>query len=195
MVYLIFFAWPLSVCSLIFMSQQLCRVIDVFQRSLGDSCQTALIGGFDEPEYVPGGPGKMAQIRFRADYLSSALHEVAHWCIAGAARRKLYDFGYWYDTEGRSSEQQLRFERFEVKPQALEWIFAVACNHPFHLSRDNFGVDYISSFDFADAVSSQAGRWCLKMPLRAARFADSLALEFDIKDHLNQKNYAREALC
>src|SRR3546814_2809228 len=49
---------------------------------------------------------------------------VAHWCLAGAARRRQDDYGYWYAADGRDLEQQHLFEQVEVKPQALELLFS-----------------------------------------------------------------------
>lgn len=55
---------------------------------------------------------------------NSALHEISHWTIAGAKRRLLPDLGYWYAPDGRTKEQQDLFEQVEIKPQAIEWLFA-----------------------------------------------------------------------
>jgi len=79
----------------------------------------------------------LAQIISTRDYFSSILHEVSHWCIAGPQRRKLVDFGYWYEPDGRSEIKQKEFELVEVKPQALEWLFTEACGIKFRLSVDN----------------------------------------------------------
>ncbi len=53
-------------------------------------------------------------------FYASALHEIAHWCIAGENRCQQVDYGYWYEPNGRSEERQFEFEKVEVKPQALE---------------------------------------------------------------------------
>ncbi len=46
--------------------------------------RTRLCGGAEEPLYRPAGAeGGHHSIIFTRDYLSSALHEIAHWCIAG----------------------------------------------------------------------------------------------------------------
>lgn len=81
---------------------------------------------------------KLAELRYRENYESSALHEVAHWCIAGKLRRQLEDFGYVYIPEGRTLDQQRKFCNFEIRPQALEWIFAEAAGVSFNLSLDDF---------------------------------------------------------
>lgn len=102
--------------------------------------QTELVGGAAEPLYTPWQHNQPAKIYYTRDYYRSALHEIAHWCIAGAARRKLEDYGYWYAPEGRNAEQQLQFESVEVRPQALELLFCAAVGHDFFVSCDNFTV-------------------------------------------------------
>ena len=118
--------------------------------------QTILVRGDDEPEYLPAGSGP-AQVVFAHGYFSSALHEVSHWCIAGEYRRTLQDYGYWYCPDGRSREQQCAFEQVEVKPQALEWLFALACGWRFHISVDNLaGQGAANPQLFANQVVCQA---------------------------------------
>ena len=58
----------------------------LFNREFVVSDKTELIGGAAEPYYQPGTPHR---VYFRADYVRSALHEVAHWCVAGLRRRQL----------------------------------------------------------------------------------------------------------
>lgn len=118
------------------------QIIDIFDGLFTDSEQTKLIGGGQEPLYRPAdGHQTYHHIIFTRDYLSSALHEVAHWCIAGPKRRKMLDYGYWYAPDGRTAEQQSQFAQVEVKPQALEWILSEACRHQFHISQDNLNGD------------------------------------------------------
>jgi elongation factor P hydroxylase len=178
------------------MNTHLQRVVDTFETCLGKPYKTLLIGGFSEPEYVPQIDAEPAQIRFREDFLSSALHEIAHWCIAGSERRAQHDFGYWYWPEGRGAEQQLAFEQAEVRPQAIEWIFANACGQSFHLSRDNHGpAGQWSAFDLAGATSAMAIELIqTSLPNRADIFAEALALEFDLPHYKNPELYSREAL-
>ena len=61
-------------------------VVFIFDQLFGASYKTHLISGAEEPYYLfdPEGHSK---IYFRANYITSALHEVEHWCIAGARRR------------------------------------------------------------------------------------------------------------
>ena len=86
--------------------------------------RTRLVGGFDEPFYLAFRADGPAEIRFTRDYTGSALHELAHWCVAGEARRRQDDYGYWYAPDGRTNAQQQQFFQVEVTPQAVENISA-----------------------------------------------------------------------
>lgn len=116
---------------------------------------TILVGGFAEPLYLPPEHGRPAEIQFVRDYTRSALHELAHWCIAGQQRRTLVDYGYWYAPDGRSSEQQEEFFRVEVKPQALEFAFSKQCQIPFEVSCDNLYGGTIDKTLFEGKVAQQ----------------------------------------
>lgn len=138
---------------------------------------TILVGGGSEPVYVPSADPEASPHRvvYREDYLASALHEVAHWCLAGRARRRLEDYGYGYRPDGRSAAEQAEFERAEARPQALEWIFSDACGAGFHLSADNLsgaggaGPDFEARVRRARAELLEVG-----LPGRAARFLAAL---------------------
>jgi hypothetical protein len=91
------------------------RIIEVFNELFADEYRTQLIGGGEEPFYRC--EQNHYHICFRHNYESSALHEVAHWCIASARRRQQSDYGYWYK-EGRSAKEQQEFQYFERRPQA-----------------------------------------------------------------------------
>jgi elongation factor P hydroxylase len=99
-------------------------LITIFNHLFDAPENTVLIGGAQEPLYIPGNDKN--RIYFRFDYFASALHEVAHWCLAGKKRRQSEDYGYWYKPDGRDAAWQVRFEEVEVKPQALECIFSAA---------------------------------------------------------------------
>ena len=142
---------------------------------------TVLMGGADEPFYAPAErPDELHRLYYREDYFASALHEIAHWCIAGPERRKLPDFGYWYAPEGRSEQQQQAFLAVEARPQALEWYLSHACGFAFQPSLDDF-----SSRDaaqqrnaFMDKVYEESRALHARgLPSRAATFADALAVE------------------
>lgn len=157
---------------------------DVFL-SLHNTC---LVGGGTEPEYRPATIDSTNSIHhriiFREDYVSSALHEIAHWCIAGQSRRQQVDYGYWYVPDGRDREQQSLFEQVECKPQALEWIFSLAAGVRFRVSVDNLDAaiddatgDNIaqSLLRFKQGVVEQAQEYCLKgLNERAERWLAAL---------------------
>jgi elongation factor P hydroxylase len=134
----------------------------LFNRTLGASYATRLVRGGEEPEYIPASDTDgFHQIVFTHDYFSSALHEMAHWCVAGEQRRLQHDYGYWYAPDGRTEQQQADFERVEVKPQALEWLFSVACGIRFRVSADNLESDLGASAAFKAAIVQQVHRYCL----------------------------------
>jgi elongation factor P hydroxylase len=137
---------------------------------------TVLVGGASEPLYLPTQHiGGKHQIFFSHDYFASALHEVAHWCVAGSARRLLTDYGYWYCPDGRDATQQAAFEQVEIVPQAIEWAFSVACNKPFRVSTDNLSGQASDTARFLGAVSQQARLYVQsQFPLRAQQFLDVL---------------------
>lgn len=114
---------------------------------------TRLEGGAAEPVYLPGAPHRILYTR---DYFRSALHEVAHWCVAGAERRHREDYGYWYAPDGRDAAQQASFLHVEVAPQALELLFCAACGHDFRVSLDNLNGDAGEAGPFARAVHREA---------------------------------------
>lgn len=104
-----------------------------------------LVRGTGEPEYFPAQNNRPARIEFAHGFFASALHEISHFCVAGKQRRQLSDFGYWYAADGRSATQQQAFERVEIKPQALECLFTLACRRPFQVSQDNLFADFDTS--------------------------------------------------
>ena len=150
------------------------EIIRVFNSVFSVSEGTVLSGGAAEPLYEPGDP---ATISFRAAFERSALHEVAHWCVAGRYRRQLLDYGYWYRADGRDCSRQTAFYAVETHPQAIEQLFCDALDLPFKVSVDNLSValDDPLLTHFADAVSAQAAAFTLNgLPQRAAVFRDAL---------------------
>lgn len=159
------------------------RLEKVFHDCFFDRCSTHLVGGADEPFYQPAiSTGESHTLHYRQDYFASALHETAHWCVAGEQRRQLFDFGYWYAPEGRSVEEQQAFEAVESKPQALEWYFSRACGYRFQVSVDNLPVTAGGVSDetaFKRRVVEQAiALQKTGLPERAAVFYRALCLEF-----------------
>ncbi|TCS40816.1 elongation factor P hydroxylase [Reinekea marinisedimentorum] len=144
--------------------------------------QTCLVASTGEPLYLPATAARACnEIHFAHGFFNSALHELAHWCVAGAERRKLEDYGYWYDADGRSLAQQKQFEQVEVYPQAIEWHLALACGRNFRISADNLALPDYDSRPFAQAVYSKA--IALRdqgLPQRTQRLKHKLAQIFGV---------------
>lgn len=154
----------------------LAAFVEAFNETFGRRWDTALEGGFPEPLYEPAAEGRPARIQFTRDYMNSALHEVAHWCIAGAGRRKLVDYGYWYRPDGRNAEEQAEFFAAEVKPQALELAFSRALGMEFRVSCDNLDGEAGNEKKFEAAVHRQLAVYEAEgFPPRAAEFMEFLA--------------------
>ncbi|GEM_PF-57150 len=174
------------------------RIVRVFNACFSgpDSLNTRLQGGAAEPYYRPAERQQPFHlVEFTLDYAASALHEAAHWCVAGSARRLLPDYGYWYAPDGRSTEQQAEFERVEIKPQALEWIFAQACGRSFRVSADNLDAGLGPSAQFKRNIWQQAQAYCRDgVNERARRFALALSAAFATPHPLNETLYRLEAL-
>ena len=156
-------------------------VESIFNACFGESERTCLVGGWDEPEYVSWdrcfrerGAGALAEIRYRADFVASAFHEVAHWCIAGKARRMQDDFGYWYAGDGRTATEQAVFCGVEARPQAVESFFHQAWGSTFHVSFDNLDGEAIDEQPFRHAVAEEQRLRRYGLPPRAQRFVRAL---------------------
>ena len=122
--------------------QQTDQLIELFNRTFLNSHNTELVRGDGEPIYLPASEGYAHhRIEFAHGFFASALHEISHWCIAGEERRKLVDFGYWYEPDGRSADQQREFEKVEIKPQAIEWVLTKSSGRKFNISTDNLDGD------------------------------------------------------
>ena len=165
----------------------------VFNNTFAHSHTTRLVGGALEPFYRAAGPfGATHLIFYRHDYAASALHEIAHWCVAGPARRRCDDYGYWYAPDGRDDVQQREFERVECTPQALEWVFSVAAGLPFRPSADNLAAQLGPSEAFKRAVADRASTLIREgLPSRAARFAGALD---PLHHYLHSSHYELRAL-
>jgi len=132
------------------------ELIQLFNACFAHTENTQLVGGAEEPIYQPANEVcQYNQVVFTRDYFSSALHEIAHWCIAGKERRTLVDYGYWYLPDGRDAQQQANFEAVEVKPQALEYAFSLASDIKFRVSIDNLHGEETCSKQFEMAVENQ----------------------------------------
>lgn len=180
-------------------------LIELFNGLFVRDCNTKLVGGGEEPVYLPGdADNSYHRVIFAHDYFASALHEISHWCIAGPQRRLREDFGYWYRPDGRTAEQQAEFELVEVKPQALEWMLARACGFKFRISCDNLSGEDSDSSTFKDRVYQQVLAYlsedrrvldCKKSGLskRAGLLLSELC-RFYRQPELNQALFSRAAL-
>lgn len=159
-------------------------LIALFEQLFAGTEKTVLVRGGSEPYYKPWDEdGGKAEVVFAHGFFSSALHEIAHWCIAGKRRRAVADYGYWYKPDGRSESEQRLFEQVEVRPQAMEWIFSVAAGTAFHFSADNLGAGGVTTSAawaaFQENVAAQAQKYVTDgLPPRAARLADALAEKY-----------------
>ena len=152
-------------------------LIQIFNQLFQDSENTLLVRGDDEPIYLPEPiTGNKHQVIFAHGFYASAMHEIAHWCVAGAKRRLLEDFGYWYEPDGRSEEQQRLFEKVEIVPQAMEKCFCLAAGFKFRVSVDNLNGSPGDTSSFAHNVDAKAQEYLDQgLPDRAQRFFDALA--------------------
>lgn len=135
-------------------------LIHLFNACFAETENTVLLGNAEEPIYLPASEdNEQNQVIFTRDYFSSALHEIAHWCVAGKQRRTKVDYGYWYLPDGRNAQQQSDFEAVEVKPQAIEFAFSIASGIKFSVSIDNLqGADTCPK-PFERAVAKQLKRF------------------------------------
>lgn len=157
------------------------QLIRLFNATFQISENTVLVAGSSEPIYRPASNQRQYnEVVFAHGYARSALHEIAHWCLAGKVRRQLTDFGYWYAPDGRSPEVQARFEQMEVGPQAIEWYLSLSAGIGFEISVDNLsGSEPPNRATFAAAVVARA---CIRAeqgwPPRAVVFAKVLQQQF-----------------
>lgn len=130
-----------------------------------------------EPVYLPADARcPWHRIVFAHGFYASALHEIAHWCIAGKRRREMIDYGYWYKPDDRNAREQVEFARVEVKPQAIEMAFSAAARFPFRVSLDNLSGSEIDRAPFERRVREQCTRYRRQgFPPRAAQFIRVLA--------------------
>ncbi|QLB13030.1 hypothetical protein EV697_102288 [Bisgaardia hudsonensis] len=159
------------------MEHKLEDIIAIFDQCFEKEFNTKLIKGGDEPIYLPANEERPYHaIYFAHGFYSSALHEISHWLIAGEARRKLEDFGYWYEPDGRTEEKQREFEQVEVKPQALEWILATAAGFRYFASSDNLNGGVGDTQPFKQAVYEQVKFYAKNgLPKRAETLRQALA--------------------
>ncbi|AXY59358.1 elongation factor P hydroxylase [Acinetobacter sp. WCHAc010052] len=156
-----------------------------------------LVRGDFEPEYFPATSAEPARIQFAHGFFNSALHEISHWTIAGEQRRLLPDLGYWYAPDGRTAEQQALFEQVEIKPQAIEWLFAVAFGRKFRVSLDNLTGEGGDGSAFKDHVFAQVQRYFsgeAVLPRDAAHFIHCICACIRQGKPLQLNEFKREIL-
>lgn len=133
-----------------------------------------MVGGGEEPAYSPAAASSPARLLYTRDHASSALHEAAHWCLAGRTRRQLPDFGYPYVPAGqRDAQQQRQFEASEVQTQAIEWFLSLAAGVRFHVSLDQPGHDCAPMQ--AHVLAAVSARLARGLPRRARCLQQALA--------------------
>ena len=171
-------------------------LITIFNDCFAEQYNTRLVKGEDEPIYLPADNKRSYNALFFAHgFFSSALHECAHWLIAGEERRKLVDFGYWYLPDGRTSEQQKLFQKVEVKPQAIEWILSVATGHKFRVSVDNLNGSEFDTDAFKKSVHAQVLHYCSQgLPQRTQQFREALCVFYKKSVDLNPTDFVLKDL-
>ena len=133
-------------------------------------------GGYREPMYIPGTDA--AELRYTLDHTASALHEAAHWCIAGRRRRRYTDYGYFYEPPPRSGMDRARFEGVEIEAQSVEVLFAAAAGSQFQPSGDDVGAPLFLEEAFGHRILERAReRRQVGLPKRADKFRAALCLE------------------
>lgn len=170
------------------------QIKSVFEREFGQSHRVCLQGGAEEPLYLPSEQQPNLLVYTR-DYPASALHEIAHWCLASVGQLKLKDWGHWYTPDGRSAEQQRRFQRAEARVQAVEWALSVAAGRRFRESSDNLSGEFIDDSGFKDQIHNHIAHFCEQgLPERAAQLFYAFATARQQNFVLSTALFAREAL-
>lgn len=159
-------------------------LISIFNHCFYLDYNTQLVKGGDEPIYLPADASRHYHaIFFAHGFYSSGMHECAHWLIAGEERRKLVDFGYWYEPDGRTPAQQLLFQTVEVKPQAIESILCEAAGFRFQVSIDNLNGGESNTDEFKEAIAQQIVVYKkMGLPKRAERFKNALCAFYGVVD-------------
>lgn len=175
-------------------------IIQLFDQCFAKSFNTRLVRGNDEPIYLPAHQSDIgiaaqsyAQVVFAHGYYASALHEIAHWCLAGEQRRGKIDFGYWYCPDGRTASQQAEFQKVEIKPQAIEWGLCIAAGFQFNVSCDNLSGDEFGQQPdhkaFREQVHDQVKVYLKQgFPVRAQQLMQALSgfYQQDMPVNINQ---------
>ena len=152
-------------------------LIEIFEQTFYDKYNTRLVRGDDEPIYLPACKDvAFHRIIFAHGYFASAMHEIAHWCVAGPQRRLVEDFGYWYEPDGRDAQTQAEFEKVEIRPQAYEWILSQSAGFRFQVSCDNLhGEMEPDRLGFMEKVQAEVAKILTDgLPERVAMLSNAL---------------------
>jgi elongation factor P hydroxylase len=174
-------------------AEQICTVFNAcFADDQNPDARARMVRGGDEPLYMPATRARpIAEIVYARGLAQSCLHEAAHWLRAGAARRRLVDYGYWYAPDGRDAAAQAQFETLEAEVQGLECILADAAGVEFRISCDNL-IRPDPSPEFCAAITAAAQRQLAHgLSGRAAYFTAAL------REHRTQQEssqYNRRAI-
>ncbi|UXI00535.1 elongation factor P hydroxylase [Photobacterium sp. TY1-4] len=171
-------------------------LIEIFNAAFYATHNTKLVCGTDEPIYLPANSVyPYHRIIFAHGYFASAMHEIAHWCVAGPQRRLKEDYGYWYEPDGRTAEKQAEFEKVEIKPQALEWILSASCGFRFQVSCDNLSGNYEPDrIGFTRKVREQVLYYLEQgLPERVQTLSDALRSHYEI-DSLCPEDFPEPAM-
>ena len=165
------------------MTHQIQDIIQIFDSTFCNEFNTRLIKGGDEPIYLPADDKTpYHQIVFARGFYASAMHEIAHWCVAGAKRRMLEDFGYWYEPDGRDQVTQEKFEAVEIRPQAYEWILSESAGFKFNVSCDNLhGSFEPNRIEFKRTVQQEVKEILQQgLPKRVAMLSNALRNHYNV---------------
>ena len=158
--------------------------------------QTILVDTDDEPHYLPRDNDRLLYcIFYTKDSYTSLMHEVAHWCRAGFARRQLPDYGYWYQASNRSPEAQQLYVQSESKTQALEWIFCVAAGLPVQIIPENQPYSFEPSLEFRRSIYEAALHYLQRgLSDRSERFRQALLAHYQKHIVFNESLFLFEDL-
>jgi elongation factor P hydroxylase len=137
-----------------------------------------LVRGGDEPLFLPAGRHRpVAEIVFARGLPQSCLHEASHWLRASRARRRLVDYGYWYEPDGRDARAQLLFETHEAQVQALERTLSQSAGVEFSISCDNLSSPTPSSAFIAAIETAERRLNAQEVSPRIHSFMSALQLQ------------------
>ncbi|PML40230.1 elongation factor P hydroxylase [Vibrio breoganii] len=173
------------------MTHEYSDLITLFNDTFYSSFNTKLELGGDEPIYLPADDSNSHhRIIFARGFYASALHEIAHWCVAGPERRLMEDFGYWYEPDGRDANTQAKFEKVEIRPQAYEWILSQSAGFRFQVSCDNLHGEFEPDrFGFMQKVHAEVIDILEKgLPTRVEMLSNALREHYSVPS-LTQEDF------